>query len=177
MTYLFVMFRLFLIISVFMISSCSNTQPTKKEAMISSPLREQQNMKSMILVMDFGDSECQIIKCCDSMLTYGVGYVETANKTISESDVAWNSSYPIIKKKLGVAQQKTMQVAISKLDNTSYIDPIVVKDNVEYTLYVNNRKVASGYKACMDNFPVEIQTAIKQMTSWASPLYHKEPKA
>ena len=98
MTYLFVMFKLFLIISVFMISSCSNTQPTKKEAMISSSLREQQNMKSMILVMDFGDSECQIIKCCDSMLTYGVGYVETANKTISESDVAWNSSYPIIKK-------------------------------------------------------------------------------
>lgn len=67
--------------------------------MISSSLREQQNMKSMILIMDFGDSECQIIKCCDSMLTYGVGYVETANKTISESDVAWNSSYPIIKEK------------------------------------------------------------------------------
>ena len=59
----------------------------------------------------------------------------------------------------------------------SYIDHVIVKDNVEYTLYVNNRKVASGYKACMDNFPVEIQTAIKQMTSWASPLYHKEPKA
>ena len=170
------MFRLFLIISVFMISSCSNKQPTKK-AVISSSLREQHNMKSMILVMDFGDSECQIIKCCDSMLTYGVGYVEAANKTISESDVVWNSSYPIIRKKLGVAQQKTMQVAISKLDNTSYIDSVIVKDNVEYTLYVNNRKVASGYKACMDNFPVEIQTAIKQMTSLASPLYHKEPKA
>lgn len=54
----------------------------------------------------------------------------------------------------------------------SYIDHVIVKDNVEYTLYVNNRKVASGYKACMDNFPVEIQTAIKQMTSLASPLYH-----
>ena len=52
MTYIFVMFRLFLIISVFMISSCSNTQPTKK-AVISSSLREQQNMKSMVLVMDF----------------------------------------------------------------------------------------------------------------------------
>ena len=41
--------------------------------------------------------------------------------------------------------------------------------NTPYTLTTD--------KACMDNFPVEIQTAIKQMTSWASPLYHKEPKA
>ena len=130
------MFRLFLIISVFMISSCSNTRPTKKEAMISSSLREQQNMKSMILVVDFGDSECQIIKCCDSVLTYGVGYVETANKTISESDVAWNSSYPIIRKKLGVAQQKTMQVAISKLDIHPILIPLLLRImlNTPYTL-------------------------------------------
>ena len=74
------MFRLFLIIiSVFMISSCSNTQPPKKKTINSLSLHEQQNMekKSMILIMDFGDSESQIIKCCDSLLTYGVGYVET----------------------------------------------------------------------------------------------------
>ena len=79
----FYMFRLFLIIiSVFMISSCSNTQPPKKKTINSLSLHEQQNMekKSMILIMDFGDSESQIIKCCDSLLTYGVGYVETANK-------------------------------------------------------------------------------------------------
>lgn len=110
------MFRLFLIIiSVFMISSCSNTQPLKKKTINSLSLHEQQNMekKSMILIMDFGDSESQIIKCCDSLLTYGVGYVETANKTISEGDVAWNSDYQIIRKRLGTAQQKTIQVAIS----------------------------------------------------------------
>ena len=170
------MFRLFLIISVFMISSCSNTQPPKKKTINSLSLHEQQNMekKSMILIMDFGDSESQIIKCCDSLLTYGVGYVETANKTISEGDVAWNSAYPIIRKRLGAAQQKTIQVAISKLENTSYRDSVIVKDNVEYTLYVNNHKVASGYKARIKNFPADIQTTIKQMRSLASPLYHKE---
>ena len=108
-------------------------------------------------------------------LTYaGEKYVETANKTISEGDVAWNSAYQIIRKRLGTAQQKTIQVAISKLENTSYRDSIIVKDNVEYTLYVNNHKVASGYKARIKNFPADIQTAIKQMRSWASPLYHKE---
>lgn len=58
----------------------------------------------MILIIDFGDSESQIIKCCDSLLTYGVGYVETANKTISEGDVAWNSAYPIIRKRLGAVR-------------------------------------------------------------------------
>ena len=133
-----------------MISSCSNTQPPKKKTINSLSLHEQQKMekKSMILIMDFGDSESQIIKCCDSLLTYGVGYVETANKTI--------------------------QVAISKLENTSYRDSVIVKDNVEYTLYVNNHKVASGYKARIKNFPADIQTTIKQMRSWASPLYHKE---
>lgn len=162
-----------------MISSCSNTQPPKKKTINSLSLHEQQNMekKSMILIMDFGDSESQIIKCCDSLLTYGVGDVETANKTISEGDVAWNSAYPIIRKRLGTAQQKTIQVAILKLENTSYRDSIIVKDNVEYTLYVNNHKVASGNKARIKNFPVDIQTTIKQMRSWASPLYHKDPKS
>ena len=106
------MFRLFLIISVFMISSCSNTQPPKNKTINSLSLHEQQNMekKSIILIMDFGDSNSQIIRCCDSLLTYGVGYVETANKTISEGDVAWNSAYPIIRKRLGTAQQKTIEV-------------------------------------------------------------------
>ena len=69
-----------------MISSCSNTQPPKNKTINSLSLHEQQNMekKSIILIMDFGDSNSQIIRCCDSLLTYGVGYVETANKTISE---------------------------------------------------------------------------------------------
>lgn len=69
-----------------MISSCSNIQPPKKKTINSLSLHEQQKMekKSMILIMDFGDSESQIIKCCDSLLTYGVGYAETANKAMSE---------------------------------------------------------------------------------------------
>ena len=38
------MFRLFLILSVFMISSCSNTQPHKKKTINYLSLHEQQNM-------------------------------------------------------------------------------------------------------------------------------------
>ena len=50
-------------------------------------------------------------------------------------------------------------------------------DNVKYTLYVNYHKVASGYKAFIENFPNDIQTVIKEMLLLASPLYYKNHKS
>ena len=47
----------------------------------------------------------------------------------------------------------------------------------KYTLYVNYHKVASGYKAFIENFPNDIQTVIKEMLLLASPLYYKNHKS
>ena len=68
--------------------------------------------------MDFGDSDYQIIEYCDTILTYGIGYVKNAN-TISNNNIVWNSSYPLIRRKLAVTQQETIQNAISKLKTCS----------------------------------------------------------
>lgn len=65
--------------------------------------------------MDFGDSDYQIIEYCDTILTYGIGYVKNAN-TIN-NNIVWNSSYPLIRRKLAITQQETIQNAISKLKN------------------------------------------------------------
>lgn len=51
--------------------------------------------------MDFGDSDYQIIEYCDTILTYGIGYVKNAN-TISNNNIVWNSSYPLVRRKLAV---------------------------------------------------------------------------
>ena len=67
--------------------------------------------------------------------------------------------------------------AISKLKTCSYFDANIAKDNVKYTLYVNYHKVASGYKAFIENFPNDIQTVIKEMLLLASPLYYKNHKS
>ena len=56
-------------------------------------------------------------------------------------------------------------------------DANIAKDNVKYTLYVNYHKVASGYKAFIENFPNDIQTVIKEMLLLASPLYYKNHKS
>lgn len=72
---------------------------------------------------------------------------------------------------------ETIQNAISKLKTCSYFDANIAKDNVKYTLYVNYHKVASGYKAFIENFPNDIQTVIKEMLLLASPLYYKNHKS
>ena len=103
-----IMFRLFLIISLlFTIGSCSNTRQDKNNLKISSLSNHlQKKGKSIILVMDFGDSDYQIIEYCDTILTYGIGYVKNAN-TISNNNIVWNSSYPLIRRKLAVTQQES----------------------------------------------------------------------
>ena len=40
-----------------------------------------------------------------------------------------------------------------------------------------HHKVASGYKAFIENFPNDIQTVIKEMLLLASPLYYKNHKS
>ena len=72
------MFRLFLIISLlFTIGSCSNTRQDKNNLKISSLSNHlQKKGKSIILVMDFGDSDYQIIEYCDTILTYGIGMLK-----------------------------------------------------------------------------------------------------
>ena len=104
------MFRLFLIISLlFTIGSCSNTRQDKNNLKISSLSNHlQKKGKSIILVMDFGDSDYQIIEYCDTILTYGIGYVKNAN-TISNNNIVWNSSYPLIRRKLAVTLLKSLQ--------------------------------------------------------------------
>lgn len=103
------MFRLFLIISLlFTIGSCSNTRQDKNNLKISSLSNHlQKKGKSIILVMDFGDSDYQIIEYCDTILTYGIGYVKNAN-TISNNNIVWNSSYPLIRRKLAVTKIETV---------------------------------------------------------------------
>lgn len=88
------MFRLFLIISLlFTIGSCSNTRQDKNNLKISSLSNHlQKKGKSIILVMDFGDSDYQIIEYCDTILTYGIGYVKNANEGVSKVQ-----NYPLYK--------------------------------------------------------------------------------
>lgn len=84
---------------------------------------------------------------------------------------------PLLEGNLLLPNKKTIQNAISKLKTCSYFDANIAKDNVKYTLYVNYHKVASGYKAFIENFPNDIQTVIKEMLLLASPLYYKNHKS
>lgn len=164
-----------------MLNSCSGTTQTKENAekhLSSSHIHQNKSNKkeSIILIMYFGDENSQIIQCSDTLLTYGVGYVRRTT-VISENDITWNLSHPIRKKILSVSQQKVVQKAISKLASTHYIDPNVAKDNVKYILYVNNCKVASGYRVFIESFPKNIQDIINELLLMASPLYYKDSKS
>lgn len=164
-----------------MLNSCSNTTQTKENAeksLSSSHVHPNKSNKkeSITLIIDFGDENSQIIQCFDTTLTYGVGYVRPTD-VISENDITWNLSHPIKKKILSISQQKVVQTAISKLDSTDYVDPNVAKDNVEYILYINNCKVASGYSVFIESFPENIQNIINELLLMASPLYYKDSKS
>lgn len=163
-----------------MLSSCSNTNQTKEneEKVSSSSHGDMSNQEeSITLILYFGDNNSQIIQCSDTTLIYGVGNVKVADE-ISGNDITWNLSYPKIERCLNSSQQKVVKTAVSKLSaDTCYINPNVAKDNVEYVLYVNNRKVASGYEAFIDSFPKHIQDIIKELLLMASPLYPIHGKA
>lgn len=159
--------------------SCSNINETKENAKnISSPAPPNMSNKkeSITLILEFGDENSQIIQCSDSLLTYGIGHVR-ATDVMSVNDITWNLSHPIKKKKLNASQQKVLQTAIFKLTSTNYIDPNVAKDDVEFILYVNNHKVASGYSVFIESFPKDIQNIINELLLMASPLYYKDNKS
>lgn len=101
------MFRLFLIISLlFTIGSCSNTRQDKNNLKISSLSNHlQKKGKSIILVMDFGDSDYQIIEYCDTILTYGIGYVKNAN-TISNNILYGIHHIPLLEGNLLLPNKK-----------------------------------------------------------------------
>lgn len=161
--------------------SCSNISETKENTentSSSSPTHPNMSNKkeSITLIMEFGDENSQIIQCSDTLLTYGIGHVRATN-VMSRNDIAWNLSHPIKKKRLSVSQQKVVQTAISKLASVNYIDPNVAKDDVEFILYINNYKVASGYSVFIESFPKDIQKIINELLLMASPLYYKDSKS
>ncbi len=175
------MFRLILIISIFVLSSCSHTTKTKEDSeeslSLSHSYTNQPAMhESIILILEFGDENPQIIQYSDTLLTYGVGYVKPTD-VISENDITWNLDYPLKKKNLNTSQQIVLNTAISKLASTYYVDSNVAKDDVEYILYINNCKVASGYSVFIESFPEMVRDIINNLLTIASPLYYKDSKS
>ena len=121
-------------------------------------------------------SETQIIYCSPTSIKYGYGSVLAESDTIA-NDLEWFSDYPkiedysIIERNLDTKEQIFVDNSIKELLNTRYENPIVVKDDWEYILYVNNIKVASGNVSSLDSFPQKIHVIIERLLKMVSPLY------
>lgn len=163
---------LFISISVFMLNACSDTNEAKSSS------QEDMSIKTdtLTLILDYLAGEDHIIQCTNKTLIYGVGRYEPKDEwrkgEFAENDIKWNSSYQKIERSLNSSQQKAVKAAISKLStDTCFVDPNILKGDVQIELYVNSRRAVFGYYNDIDSFPKHIQDIIKVLLTMASPLY------
>lgn len=126
-----------------------------------------------MLVMECGAfSERACIN--DSIVRFEKNGEWWTNDTVTKP-VKWYLDKEEYKRRLTLEEQEYIQKTITKLDGTKYSHPLEVKDDWKYILYVNGKKVASGYSYYLEDFPEYIQKTIKYIKSMAPVEIPLEP--
>ena len=164
------------------VAACTNTKATSSEV---SHNENDSSTQSVILLINYAYQKAQIISCADSMILVGVGSIgvfdldsvplsldlNSDSLSLSLDNVIWDKDRGLVSRKLNKTDIRILSNISSRLKCIEYFDNSVVKDGVEFNVYLNNKKKVCCYKAHLDHIPKEISDIISQIINIASPLY------
>ena len=171
---------LFFIYMVVAVAACTNTKATSSEV---SHNENDSSSQSVILLINYAYQKAQIISCADSMILVGVGSIgvfdldsvslslDLNSDSLSLDNVIWDKDRGLVSRKLDKTDIRILSNISSRLKYIEYFDNSVVKDGVEFNVYLNNKKKVCCYEANLDHIPKEISDIISQIINIASPLY------
>lgn len=171
---------LFCIYMMVAVAACTNTKATSSEV---SHNENDSSTQSVILLINYAYQKAQIISCADSMILVGVGSIgvfdldsvslslDLNSDSLSLDNVIWDKDRGLVSRKLDKTDIRILSNISSRLKYIEYFDNSVVKDGVEFNVYLNNKKKVCCYKANLDHIPKEISDIISQIINIASPLY------
>ena len=131
-----------------------------------------------LLISDGGDY-AQVIQFSDTTLKHGFARVFPSEKLLNK-DINWyedfridDTYYPIKYKGLDDVEILKLKKIIKELSKTYYKDPNEIKDDYQYIIYINNRKVVSAFTLSLKygTIPPNISRDILEILSIASPIY------
>lgn len=163
--------NLVLLFCIYMVAACTNTKATSSEV---SHNESDSSTQSVILLINYAYQKAQIISCADSMILVGVGSIgilDIDSVSLSLDNVIWDKDRGLVSRKLNKTDIRILSNISSRLKSIEYFDEGVVKDGIEYNVYLNNKKKVCCYKAHLDQIPKEITDIISKIINIASPLY------
>ena len=164
---------LFCIYMMAAVAACTNTKTTNSDV---SHNENDSSSQSVLLVINYAYQKAQIISCSDSMILVGVGSIgvfdlDSVPLSLDSDNVIWDKDRGLVSRKLNKTDIRILSNISSRLKTIEYFDSSVVKDGIEFNVYLNNKKKVCCYKAHLDHIPKEISEIIIQIINIASPLY------
>ncbi len=162
------------------VAACTNTKTTSSEV---SHNENDSSTQSVILLINYADQKAQIISCSDSMILVGVGSIGVFDLDTVPLSLDWDfdlDTVPlsldwdkdrVVSRKLNKTDIRILSNISSRLKTIEYFDNSVVKDDIEFNVYLNNKRKVCCYNAHLDHIPKEISEIIIQIINIASPLY------
>lgn len=158
---------LILIFSSFLFSSCNGQSKSK----LSETETLKDKTESMYVIISIpGGARAHIIKVEDSIISYGVGSIEIA-ETISSENLKFDTTYKEVKKKITSIDKAYLEEIFKNTNSYSFSDTSIVIDSYEYYLYINNKKIAFGYKVNINKFPSNLRTVFERVLKMTGKLY------
>lgn len=134
---------------------------------------------NVTLLLSDGLNYSVVIQFTDSTMKQGYAKVYPG-ASMNEKDISWIESrtiegnyYPVMVKNLNDEERQILRRIEQDFNKFSYQDPNEVKDDYQYILYINDRKVASLYFYTFDEgeAPKKILNDISEIISIPSTLY------
>jgi len=175
------MYKLLLLCAICLMSSChehSNDYHSNDNSMNIAKQNDSTRYcySSITLICDYGDANSQILHYTQNHLYHGVGKI-TDGKDGMLKEIDWNKDYPLKKYTLTNDQRNLLNNLLLNMRAVNDPSTNIAKDDIELLLYIDNKKVFSGYSFYFNSFPKEIQDILKELFSIAPPLYNMHGKA
>lgn len=181
--YLFSILSLYVIFSSILLSSCTqkgNVAESNNE-LVNSCTSFSQNDSLLLLIADVTCSPpTQAIMCTDSIVRHGFVEVVYPYEQLRNQDIIWErelevegSTFLTVERRLNCKERGIFNSIIATLEtiNSPYVYD--VRDDYQYILYLNNKKILSVAETSLgfDDFPPELSKIINNVLSMGTPLY------
>ena len=135
---------------------------------------EFKNQKSVdkvtLIVSVSGGTRAHIINIDNNKLSYKIGSFFVLD-SLDLTNVVWNKNYKEIRKTLTDKDVEKIKNYSSKKEELRFKDPKIVKDSLEYYLYINGKKIAFGRKFNYNSFPKTLKDLINEILNLIGDLY------
>ena len=103
-------------------------------------------------------------------LTYNVGSVSHLERFDWEF-VKIDKQYSTVNVQITLAESDKINRLVENEKTLSYNDKTIVKDNLQYYIYLNARKIAFGYERNFDKYPPNLKLLIDSVIKQIDMLY------